>query len=97
MGLYRRRIVRFILGIAVFLAIVQILTTLHFSSIHNDEVLVNLPQKTRRNELQSSLHSVLEDSTIARTTQEFDLRNSRVSTSGFVVERVYFNIYIKIV
>lgn len=79
MGLYRRRIVRFILGIAVFIAVVQILTTLHFSSIYTNDSAGVLRQKTRRNELRTYQHNVLsEEPTLAKTSAVFDLRKSQV-------------------
>lgn len=59
MGLYRARLVRFFLGIAVLIAIVQILTTLHFSSIHGNEAsLFQGGERTKRSQLESTTSPV---------------------------------------
>lgn len=89
MGLYRRRIIRFILGIAVFIAIVQILTTLHFSSVYNGDV----PDITRKkwgdiNELHASSASVNIEDLNSLKTAGLDLRKSMVSARGCLLDRL---------
>ena len=99
MGLCRRRIVRLLLGIVVFIAIVQILSTLHFSSRYNDGVPRILREESRRiDELQTGLPSVIQDSQYVKTTAaSFDLRRSKVSRNGSMLDRLNFEILLKIV
>jgi hypothetical protein len=81
MGLYRRRIVRFLLGIIVFIAIVQILSTLHFSSLSHGDIRA-IPRKESRQivEAQTGLPSVIQNSHSVKTSADFDWRKSKVST-----------------
>lgn len=61
MGLYRARLVRFFLGTVVVIAIIQILTTLHFSSIHGNEAtsLIQAREtRTKRNQPESTTSQV---------------------------------------
>ena len=96
MGLYRRRIVRFLLGIIVFIAIVQILSTLHFSSITTGDFRTISRKEVRRiNKARTSLPDVVHDRRSVKITDDFDLRNSKVSTNGSMVHRRNFNILLK--
>ena len=65
----------------MFIAIVQILTTLHFSSKYSDVVAVGWRKKTRRGyEYKSTFqHSVSQNTEAVKTTDVFDLRKSKVS------------------
>ena len=86
MGLYRRRIVRLILGIAVLIAVIQILTTLHFSSNYNGDDPRISRKKTRENEVPwTSLPRVAIPNT---NTTVLDLRKSQVSGSGYMLHRL---------
>ena len=86
MGLYRRRIVRFILGIAVLIAVIQILTTLHFSSIYNGDDPRISRKKTRRNE---NGWTTLRSGDIQVTnTAVLDLRKSKASINGYMLHRL---------
>jgi hypothetical protein len=90
MGLYRRRIVRYILGILAFIAVVQILTTLHFSTINDGERSTSRKATRRTDEPPT----IIQDSSV-KATAIFDLRKSKVfvSANGSMLHRLNLIFY----
>ena len=87
MELYRFRIVRFTLGIAVVIAVIQILTTLHFSSIHSGGTGNLLRAKTKRGELHSTLG--VEDQWSGAISRRGDTNDPQKRVSRTVVVVVF--------
>ena len=76
MGLHRCRIWRFVLSIALFIAVVQIVTTLYFTSYFNGD---GSHESARINgDVKTTPFSDISTSKSVETTAVFDIRKSKV-------------------